>query len=245
MKSILDLILDSIFDADVKGKAGEQFTANKLGWINFLGFKGKVLRNIYIPKDNGETSEIDLIYITKKGIFVIESKNYSGYVFGSEDNQYWTITLNAGNGRSTKTKLYNPIKQNRTHIKWLANYLNDDTPLLSAIVFSDRCKFKGLDFDNTNELFVCHRQDLTIAIGKRWFKLPDSLSEEKVEEIFNKLEPLTNADAATKKQHIDDIKVKQNICPECGGELVKRKGKYGYFIGCSNYPKCTFTSNKK
>lgn len=244
MKSFIEIILDSIFNGNLKGKAGEQFTANKLGWINFLGFKGKILRNIYIPKDNGETSEIDLIYITKKGIFVIESKNYSGYVFGSLDNQYWTITLNGGKGRTIKNKLYNPIKQNRTHIKWLANYLKEEIPLLSAIVFSDRSRFKGLDFDDTDELFICHRKNLTIEIGKRWFKLPDVLSEEKIGEIFNKLEPLTNQDINTKQQHIDDIKVKQNLCPKCGGELVKRKGKYGYFIGCSNYPKCTFTINK-
>ena len=31
-----------------------------------------------------------------------------------------------------------------------------------------------------------------------------------------------------------------DICPKCGGKLVKRKGKYGEFIGCSNYPKCHF-----
>ena len=28
------------------------------------------------------------------------------------------------------------------------------------------------------------------------------------------------------------------VCPECGGYLVKKKGKHGYFYGCSNYPKC-------
>jgi DNA topoisomerase-1 len=37
-------------------------------------------------------------------------------------------------------------------------------------------------------------------------------------------------------------------CPECGGELVRRKGKYGYFVGCGNYPKCEYiqkTQRKK
>ena len=29
-------------------------------------------------------------------------------------------------------------------------------------------------------------------------------------------------------------------CPKCDHELVKRKGKYGDFIGCSNYPKCKY-----
>lgn len=31
-----------------------------------------------------------------------------------------------------------------------------------------------------------------------------------------------------------------SVCPLCGGKLTKRKGKYGYFIGCSNYPKCSY-----
>lgn len=29
-------------------------------------------------------------------------------------------------------------------------------------------------------------------------------------------------------------------CPDCGGELVRRKGRYGYFVGCANYPKCKY-----
>ncbi|MBR2592749.1 MAG: topoisomerase DNA-binding C4 zinc finger domain-containing protein, partial [Oscillospiraceae bacterium] len=34
------------------------------------------------------------------------------------------------------------------------------------------------------------------------------------------------------------------ICPECGGELLKRKNRYGnYFLGCSNYPKCHYLEN--
>ena len=40
-------------------------------------------------------------------------------------------------------------------------------------------------------------------------------------------------------------KIKGNICPRCGGTLVLRKGKYGTFYGCSNYPKCRYTINSK
>lgn len=34
-------------------------------------------------------------------------------------------------------------------------------------------------------------------------------------------------------------------CPECGGELVKRKGRYGEFIACLNFPKCKYSRNLK
>ena len=30
-------------------------------------------------------------------------------------------------------------------------------------------------------------------------------------------------------------------CPECGGELLYRSGRYGRFIGCSNFPTCRYT----
>lgn len=32
-------------------------------------------------------------------------------------------------------------------------------------------------------------------------------------------------------------------CPRCGGALLKREGKFGDFLGCTNYPKCKYTKN--
>ena len=34
-------------------------------------------------------------------------------------------------------------------------------------------------------------------------------------------------------------------CPECGGKLVRRKGKYGYFVGCANYPRCKYVQRRR
>lgn len=41
----------------------------------------------------------------------------------------------------------------------------------------------------------------------------------------------------------DKEKVMNKVCPKCGGQLVQKKGKYGAFIGCSNYPECKYTRN--
>lgn len=80
-KSILDLLFGENAEAEWKGRYGEMLTAGKLHFLRLLGHKGKVLSNVYIPKEDGETSEIDVMFLTEKGIFVIESKNYSGWIF--------------------------------------------------------------------------------------------------------------------------------------------------------------------
>lgn len=113
--SLIDSILDSIFDDEWVGKRGEKLTERELKWVRLFGRKGKILRNVYIPKDNGETSEIDVVYITQKGIFVIESKNFSGWIFGDDKSAYWTASL--PNGK--KNRFYSPVKQNETHMRWL------------------------------------------------------------------------------------------------------------------------------
>ncbi|WP_061301142.1 nuclease-related domain-containing protein [Clostridium botulinum] len=97
---------------DNKGKYGEYLIFKTLENMNK---NYKMLTNIYLPKGNGETTEIDLIYIHETGIYVIESKNYSGWIFGDEKNRYWTQTLKSGK----KERFYNPIMQNKTHIKYL------------------------------------------------------------------------------------------------------------------------------
>lgn len=249
-------ILDSVFNNDKAiGKRGERLTAQKLNWVDFFGYKGKILQNVYLPKDNGETSEIDLLYITQVGIFVIESKNYSGYIFGTDTNQKWTMVLYGGKdfiGRKTteKHQFYNPIKQNQTHIKWLKNYLQSDIQTISLIVFSERCELKEISLSSSKDVIVCNRGKVPSAIKECFEDYPTILSEEQINEVFNKLLPLTNQDKETKEKHIQDIQNKQNslVCPLCKGKLVLRTATKGsnagnQFYGCSNYPKCKYTRN--
>lgn len=76
------------------GMQGEYKVAKQLQNFSLLP-NYKILFNLYIPKENGETTEIDLILITPYGLFVIESKNYSGWIFGNTNNKFWTQTLPA------------------------------------------------------------------------------------------------------------------------------------------------------
>ena len=76
----MGIIMDLFVTSKMIGAWGERKIVNKLRLINLFGKNGKILRNIYIPKVDGSTAEIDAVYVTTKGLFVIESKNISEYI---------------------------------------------------------------------------------------------------------------------------------------------------------------------
>ena len=236
-----------------KGRAGERKIANKLGVLDFFGYDGKCLRNLYIPRYDGSTSEIDVVYITTKGLFVIESKNYAGYIFGDDRSKNWTSTLYAGKTwygakKVDKNHFYNPVKQNYAHMKALSNYMGD-IKAFSIIVFGDQSELKNITITSPG-IYVCNARNMKRVIKGIWNSEPEIYTEAQVQSIYNKLLPLTDADRETKIRHIQNIGQAggSDVCPWCGGKLVIRtahKGKYegNSFYGCSNYPKCKYVRN--
>lgn len=190
------------------GKYGEYLTYQYLKSFEDNG--ARFLFNVYIPKENGETSEIDVIMIHQKGIFVFESKNYSGWIFGNENQKNWYQTLPRGKGRSHKEAFYNPIKQNRTHIKHLKAFLGEEIQMWSIITFSDRCTLK--DIKTTSEdVFVINRYNISSTVSDICNRCDTVLlSENDITNIYNKLYPCTQVDEATKEQHIADIQSKMD-----------------------------------
>ncbi len=266
-KGLLDLIFDSIFDDEWKGKYGEKLTERELKIVQLFGRKGKVLRNVYLPKDNGETSELDVVFLTQKGIFIFESKNYSGWIFGDEKSKNWTAML----PNKVKNQFYNPILQNRSHLKWMKEYVGDEIPLFSIIVFSERCELKKITL-SSEDIKVIKRDRTYAAVRDIWDKSPDVVSEDKVEELYNRLKELTNVSADIKDKHIKNIEenykktitnsdrndtadnenisveIQERTCPKCGSKLVIRTAKSGanagkQFYGCSAFPGCHYTQN--
>lgn len=259
-KDLIDIILDKIFDENWIGRRGEKLTERELKLVQLLGRKGKVLRNVYLPKGNGETSEVDVIFITQKGIFVFESKNYSGWIFGDEKSQKWIAML----PNKQKNQFYNPILQNKTHVKWMRNYVGEDVPLFSIVVFSERCELKKVTVESP-DVKVIKRDRTYAAVRDIWDQSPDVISEEKINELYDNLAKLTNVDEAVKAAHIDNINKKykkeekkqeaseqaeqqEKTCPRCGSALVLRTAKKGenagnQFYGCSNFPKCRYIQN--
>ena len=147
-------IIKTLLNYENAGQFGEFATEYALTNKNLDG-ELVVLKNIYVPTQ-GKTTEIDLLMIHEKGIFVFESKNYSGWIFGSADQLNWTQSLQNGD----KNKFYNPIRQNRTHIEALAAFLEKPvSEFVSYIVFSERCTLKKVPAD-TSDVIIVRRPDM-------------------------------------------------------------------------------------
>ena len=242
--------------ADI-GKIGENKIYSTLRRISVFGKHGKILRNVYIPTNSEFNTEIDILYITEKGIFVIESKNMAGNIIGSFEEKEWTQKYfhSARNWLGLKVKethnFYNPIWQNRTHIGSLKKILNNVTQYFSTIVFSENTNLDKIIVDS-DETLICKIDNLKYVINTIWKAYPTVLTDSEIESIYNVLLPYEGATKEEKKKHIEEVKEiaekAKNKCPLCGSELVLRTAKKGknaghQFYGCSNYPKCDYIQN--
>lgn len=195
----------TIFDV---GRYGEYLSYKKLKAYELDG--GKFLFNCYLPKDDDTTTEIDVMLIHSTGIFVIESKNYSGWIFGSEQNKTWTQTLHIGKGNIKKEHFYNPIMQNNTHIKWLRKIVGNHVPIYSLIVFSERCTLKDITVENP-DVMVINRQHINIAVKNMGNRSIQALSRMDIARIHEMLYPYTQTTEYEKQKHIDNIEAKHKI----------------------------------
>ena len=198
----------------------------------------KTVKNVYL-EINGRTSELDLIALTEKGIFVIESKNYGGWIFGDADSRQWMQTFKNGE----KHQFYNPVMQNESHRKKLATFL-DISPncIFSYIVFSDRCVFRKLP-QNTDHIKILHRNQLLSAMKNELEYGRTFFVKNEIDSIYYKLLYLTAKTDEEKREHAQDVRNFKTgtICPVCKRELKLRNGKFGQFYGCTGYPNCTYT----
>ena len=201
-----------------------------------LNIYKKFICNPILKTKNG-TTEIDVIMITPKGIFVFEAKHYAGNIYGDVNQRNWLYYL--GN---QKHSFYNPIMQNKGHIKALMDELQLESKYFgSVVIFPDdvTLKIKGLEKENT---VVTHKSIVYKMFVKQLTELPDILTNEQVDSIYNHLLQYCNKGDEVKQEHIEQVKENQNLCPRCGSKLVLRKSKTGNeFYGCSTFPKCRFT----
>lgn len=214
-------------DIKRRGELGEKIIATILD-VN----GGKILNNYIILDNFNKTHQIDHVLINKCGIFVIETKAYSGFIYGDENQEKWTQVLAFG---KVKNQFYNPVKQNATHYYQIKNLIKDNLiPIFSCVVFVNG------NIDNVRANNVFDTDGLISFVNEK----PEKLSEFQIENLYGFLES-KRAKNITELEHILSINktlqdINNNICPRCKGKLVIRNGRYGQFYGCSNFPKCKF-----
>jgi hypothetical protein len=181
-----------------KGKYGEFSLYRKV--IRIFG-KQSVFTNIYLDNRNTETTEIDVLSISSKGIYVFEMKNYAGFIYGSENDQHWTQVFN----KRTKHQFYNPLKQNYAHTKAIQNYLGiEKDVIVPIVVFSNRSKLSKINI-NPNQHVFQYRNALKYV--KRYEKKQvSSISVDDKEKYMIKLIDKCNMSEEVKIKHIENIK---------------------------------------
>lgn len=220
-----------------RGDRGEIRVARRLRKLK--GEEYEVLNDLLIRTDRG-SSQIDHIIISLYGIFVIETKNYSGWIHGHENSEYWTQSI-----YKQKTKFRNPIKQNWSHIYALKDVLSDykQATFYPIIVFAGRAELKNIE----SSIPVIYDHQI-IRIIKDQIRSPN-LSYEQIKGIAVRLSEVNIQDRKARRQHVRQVRnqvherrrnERLKICPRCGGSLKLINGKYGKFYGCSNYPRCKY-----
>ena len=98
-----------------------------------------LINNVTLPTQDG-TTQVDHVLVSLKGIFVIESKHYSGHVVGSEKSAKWMQIT-----KWEKRQFQNPLRQNYKHVAELNALLPNISKSVfkNVVVFSGTGKFSG------------------------------------------------------------------------------------------------------
>lgn len=217
----------------IKGWMGEVKT--QLSQRIFLDSKVYHRIDNFIIRDESGSTQIDHILVSIYGVFVIETKDMDGWIFGNVKSAKWTQMF-----YNNKTQFQNPLHQNYKHTMSLAEYLgvsHDKTR--SVVIFWGGSKFKTKMPENVIRGGFEGGATYIKGFSEIVF------TEEEVVNICNKLKSgKAEMSLLSGFRHTQSLKSRYEsitVCPKCGGNLLKRNGAKGTFIGCDNFPKCRFT----
>lgn len=188
----------AIFGSRIKGKVGENMVISHAH--KYLSEEYIMLNNCTIKDENQQTTQIDHILLSPYGIFVIETKNYNGWIFGGERQRQWTQKI-----YKNSYKFQNPLHQNYRHVKVLEIILSDlieSTHIHSLVVFTPKSTFKT-------------EMPVNVVQGKQWLNYVKQFNTPIIQNIRLKriryrlekeiLEPSWKTD----REHIRQLKEKQ------------------------------------
>ncbi|EGV19084.1 nuclease-related domain-containing protein [Thiocapsa marina] len=219
----------------VKGIVGEHLVR----WALRLRLDRATYRAVHdltLPTPDGAT-QIDHVVVSRYGIFVIETKNMKGWIFGGERQAQWTQKIY----RHT-IRFQNPLLQNYKHVKALQALL--DVPpetIHSVVTFVGDSRFKTPIPENVT-------QGTRFIRFIRSFREP-VFSDAAVEAVLQRIAGgRLKPGSANHRAHVRRLETRadplaERRCPKCGSPLILRTVKTGpragdRFWGCSRYPKC-------
>mgnify|MGYP004621514547 FL=1 len=233
--------------AEAIGDHGEKRVSSFLENLDCEDYR---VYNDLLIRNGNYTTQVDHIVISRYGVFVLETKNVHGKVYGGGNAEFWKQYLpDTGYKRYGFTQahqLRNPIWQNDGHIKTLRKLVfGNNVPIYGIVVFPSDTEINVtvsqpvLNMYNVVPYIKQYRENV--------------LSSEQMGYYRRRLLEVITTSESDRKEHLDnvyrnkerrDLAVARGKCPRCGGNLVLRNGKYGQFYGCSNYPRCNYILNK-
>lgn len=206
--------------------------------------------NDLLIRNGNYTTQVDHIVISRYGVFVLETKNVHGKVYGGGNAEFWKQYLpDTGYKRygiTQEHQLRNPIWQNDGHIKTLRKLVfGNDVPIYGIVIFPS-----DTDINVTANQPVLNMYNVVPYI-KQYRDVV--LSSVQMGFYRRRLLEVISTSESDRKEHLGNVyrnkerrdeAVASGRCPRCGGTLVLRNGKYGQFYGCSNYPTCKYILNK-
>ncbi len=238
--------------AKQKGKRGEMRVS---AILSKLSDEYTILNDLVFRTEKG-TTQIDHIVVSKYGIFTIETKNYRGEIYGDDNRKEWTqlIVTKVTYAKKwwktytyvTKNRFYNPVKQSVGHALRIKELLSvfPHVKIVPIVVFTGDAILRYVE---SNNHVVYEKNLLDVIDGYKTTYLTDN----DVQAVLAILTSNNIRETVSDRQHVKNLRIaarevnatiNSGICPKCGGHLIKRNGKYGTFYGCSNYPKCRFTT---
>ncbi|WP_429148147.1 NERD domain-containing protein [Aeromonas rivipollensis] len=222
-----------------------------------------LLKDVTLPIPQGST-QIDHVIVSRFGIFVIETKNMKGWIFGNPTHKSWTQQI-----YRRKHSFQNPLRQNHLHMMTLKSLLGvADHQLHSVIYFIGDCTFKTPMPDNVmNRGLIRHikgktTQVLTPAevtrvvetiqqgrLAANWQTHRQHVAQLKARHSESPRKPLSAKAVPDEKRAAPSPVTAQPLgdqnptCPRCGNAMVLRTASRGenrgnQFWGCRGYPTC-------
>lgn len=181
-----------------RGVHGESVVTNTLQKL-VKAKQGFFINNVHVRDPlTHHWNQIDHVYIDQSGIYVIETKRWAGYIFGTESDRYWTQVKSEGR---VKQKLPSPFLQNMRHLDALRRFLNLPFQFFTcSIIMTGECYLSHVKSDCVHSLLGFRRQVLR--------NKSSIISQKQCEEIYLKLKKYNDHVDASKEECIKNLKRK-------------------------------------